>query len=98
MRDQKKCHNCGQWSDWAHHNNDLCIHCGQVLDKEALEFENRKNEFDAIQVKKIEDSFLTIKESDKWPRVFVKRIANVANAIFIAIMAFLVWFTTAIAG
>jgi hypothetical protein len=98
MEDQKKCHICGHWSGWTHHNNDLCIHCGKLLDEEALGFEIRKNEMDAIQVKKIEESFLTIKESDKWPTVFVKRIANVANAIFIAIMAFLVWFTTAIAG
>jgi hypothetical protein len=98
MKDQKKCHSCGQWSVWTHHNSDLCIHCGQLLDKEALMMETKKNESDAIQVKKIENSFLTIKASDNLPTVFIKRIANIANAIFIAIMAFLVWFTTAIAG
>jgi hypothetical protein len=98
MEDQKKCHHCGQWSEWKHDNKDLCTHCGQLLDKDALEFENRKNEFDAIRVEKIQNSFLTIKDTDNWPTVFVKRIANVANAIFIAIMAFLVWFATAIAG
>jgi hypothetical protein len=98
MEDQKKCHNCGLWSEWTHHNSDKCLHCGQVLDKEAFERETRKNESDSIQLKKIEDSFLTIKNSDNLPIVFIKRIANIANAIFIAIMGFLVWLTTTIAG
>jgi hypothetical protein len=98
MEDQKKCHSCGQWSEWTHHTSDKCVHCGEVLDKVALEMETRKNESDSIQLKKIENSFLTIKDSDNWPMVFIKRIANIANAIFIAIMGFLVWLTTTIAG
>ena len=93
----KKCPICGQWSRWNQNFEDRCEHCNSLLapvelkDQEDIQDMAEKNEKFSIQL-------VTINPDDNLLVAGVKRVIQAFQLTFVAIISFLVWLATAIAG
>lgn len=92
----KKCPSCQQWSRWQLDPNDCCTHCGELLDPQAqysaIEREKRANQkMPAVLL-------IEIEPNDSAVVHFFKTIIRGGQMLFAAIVAFLVWFVTIVAG
>jgi phage FluMu protein Com len=91
----KKCPSCQQWSQWQQQADDRCEHCGELLDPrahaEAQQQVATEQQQGGIQLMEIgpDDTGLV------W---FFKTIVRGGQLLFIAILGFIVWLVTAIAG
>ncbi|AEL25434.1 hypothetical protein [Cyclobacterium marinum] len=92
---EKKCPNCGKWTEWNQKLTDTCEHCGEILGKEELAFEEKR----AAQKKVNEEQWIFfIKESDS---AFVKKskiIGNFFYSLYITIITIIAWLIAALPG
>lgn len=94
----KKCSFCGQWSHWNQQPTDTCQHCGALLDDDtflraaAKEIEKRNRK------KRIEIDIIQISPNDTLLVRIAKRIVQMLQITFIAIVSFIIWFLTLLAG
>lgn len=87
MDHQIKCEHCGEWVD-AH--LDQCNFCGKTLreeEKTAASSSNRLKD-------SLEPQLIPIHDDDSLVVKFFKRIFQLGQMIFYAIIAFLVWITS----
>jgi hypothetical protein len=97
FQSSKKCPQCGEWSDWNGEITDSCQHCGAGLsDKSSLSAAARAAE--QQEKKGFELGLIPIHATDSWPVVLVKRLVQAIQISFVAILSFLIWFLTMLAG
>jgi predicted amidophosphoribosyltransferase len=92
----KKCPDCGQWSDWNMEVTDTCQHCGALLsDRTSLNAASREAEEnkEAFHI-----GLIQIHPADSWLVVAVKRMVQALQISFVAIVSFIIWFLTLLAG
>jgi len=97
FKSSKKCPNCGQWSEWDQQPTDTCEHCGALLDDETL-IRTAAREADRKEDKGFDLDIIQIHPTDAWYVIFYKRIIQVLQYSFIAIMTFILWVLAFIAG
>lgn len=90
---QKKCPHCGQWTVWNLRAEDRCTHCGHLLSTHIQEKEAR-----AERILTAPSGLFPVKESDGLLLKIGKRSLNIAHIVFTAIMSFVVWVITFVAG
>ncbi|GAA4352471.1 hypothetical protein GCM10023185_12190 [Hymenobacter saemangeumensis] len=92
----KKCPHCGQWTRWQQQPTDRCEHCGQVLEpyRAASDEERRKLE----EKQDYNPILIEIQPDDSAVVRFFKHIIRGGQMAFAALVAFVVWLVTVIAG
>lgn len=92
----KKCPACGFWSSWQQRPEDRCERCGQLLDPQRLRSEQARQK----QADEPLPSFMQIQIGpDDSPTVrFFKQIIRGGQLAFAAVVSFMVWFLTLLAG
>jgi hypothetical protein len=95
----KKCKNCGNWSPWQQNINDTCHFCGQLLDEEAF-LAKAKAEAEASEDKPYQLNFDLIKiyPTDSFPLKMGKRLVQAVQLSFVAVLSFILWVLTLLAG
>jgi predicted amidophosphoribosyltransferase len=96
LSSSKKCPHCQQWSIWQQSPYDHCEHCGELLDPRA-----QQSAVDREQAsrQKMPAAFLVeIKPEDGALVRFLKTVIRGGQLFFAAILAFIVWLVTVIAG
>jgi len=92
----KKCPHCGQWTTWQQHPDDRCEHCQQILEPHRV----ASNQARQAQADKPQPNFelIDINPDDPLPLKLVKYVIRGGQLFFAAIIAFIVWLVTVIAG
>ncbi len=95
----KKCRNCGNWSPWNQQVNDTCHFCGRLLDEKGF-LAKAKSEVEANEKKPYELNFdlIPIYPTDSFLVKLGKRMLQAVQISFIAILSFILWFLTMLAG
>jgi hypothetical protein len=97
FQSSKKCPECREWSDWNQQITDTCQHCGALLSGQeflhaaAREAEQQENKGFGI-------GLIPIHPTDAWPVVVLKRLVQAIQISFVAIVSFIIWFLTMLAG
>ena len=94
----RKCPNCGLWSDWNQHPDDLCQHCGAVLDPQGVRARQLQEEEAFRQQKNINIALIEIYPYDSAFTRFWKRIVQGFQLTLMAIISFIIWVVTVLAG
>lgn len=92
----KKCPHCGYWSPWQQRPEDRCERCGQLLDPVRNRHEQARAEQATEPLPSI--MLIEIKPKDKGLLRFLKYIVRGGQLAFAAILSFIIWFLTALAG
>ena len=90
----KKCPACQQWSPWQQLASDRCAHCGELLDPRA----HADVQQQAAMAQQGGIQLMEIGPEDGGVVRFFKTIVRGGQLLFIAILGFIVWLVTAIAG
>jgi hypothetical protein len=92
----KKCPHCGFWSRWQQRADDRCERCGLYLDAPRMRSEQER---EALANEPL-PSFMRIeiKPDDSPTMRFFKRIIQGGQLAFGALVSFVVWFLTLLAG
>ena len=95
----KKCKNCGNWSPWNQSLNDTCNFCGRLLDEDAF-LARAKAEVEAHEDKPHQINFDLIKiyPTDSFPVRLGKRLVQALQLSFVAVLSFILWVLTLLAG
>lgn len=83
MSSEKKCPHCGKWTLWNQKAEDRCQHCGGVLDERTVS-ERAANQVREEDAKA--SSFFTVRPTDRFPMIAVRKVAFVAHAVYAAIV------------
>ena len=94
----RKCPTCGQWSDWNQNSDDLCQHCGAVLDPQGVRARQLQEEEAFRQQKNINIALIEIYPYDSAFTRFWKRIVQGFQLTLMAIISFIIWVVTVLAG
>ena len=94
----RKCANCGQWSLWNQQPEDLCEHCGAILDPQGLRARKLQEEEDFRQKQNINIALIEIFPYDSAFTRFWKRIVQGLQITLMAIISFIIWLVTVLAG
>ena len=94
----RKCPSCGQWSGWRQSPDDRCEHCQEILDPQGLKARQEREIEEFRQKDKINLSLIEIYPSDSGFTRFYKRIIQGFQITFFAILSFIIWFITLLAG
>ena len=97
FKSSKKCRYCGEWSEWNQKSTDTCEHCGALLDDEKL-LRMAAREAAKNEKKPYDLAIMQIYPTDSGLVVFFKRIIQVLQFSFIAIVSFIIWVLTLVAG
>jgi hypothetical protein len=97
FQSSKKCPHCGEWSDWNQQLSDTCQHCGALLSDQAF-LSAAAREAEQQEKKGFEIGLIPIHPSDSWPVVVLKRLVQAIQISFVAIVSFIIWFLTMLAG
>ena len=92
---QKKCPNCGKWSNWNNNLEDRCEHCGELLSPIELDRKTKKEDEIDRQEK---DWMFYINPEDSGLVKFFKKSGNLFYTVFMAIMTFIMWLIAALPG
>ncbi|GAB3845991.1 hypothetical protein GCM10028822_05330 [Hymenobacter terrigena] len=92
----KKCPECQQWSTWEQHPDDRCTHCGALLDPQAQRSALAREELANQPMPAF--ALLEIKADDRAVVRFFKTIIRGGQLAFAALLAFIVWVVTLLAG
>lgn len=92
----KKCPHCGQWTRWQQQPDDRCEHCQQVLEPHRVASEQARQAL----ADRPDPSFvfISINPDDPLPLRLLKYMIRGGQMFFAAIVAFVVWVVTVIAG
>jgi len=92
---EKKCPNCGQWSKWNQNLRDTCEHCGEILSKVDLEFEEQR----AAQKKINEEQWVFyLKEDDSNFVKKAKKVGDFFYSLYLTIITIIAWLIAALPG
>ena len=94
----RKCPACGQWSDWTQNPDDLCQHCGAILDPQGVRARQLQEEEAFRQQKNINIALIEIYPYDSAFTRFWKRIVQGFQLTLMAIISFIIWVVTVLAG
>ena len=94
----RKCPACGLWSDWNQNPDDLCQHCGAVLDPQGVRARQLQEEEAFRQQKNINIALIEIYPYDSAFTRFWKRIVQGFQLTLMAIISFIIWVVTVLAG
>jgi hypothetical protein len=97
FQSSKKCPGCGKWSDWNKEITDTCQHCGVLL-SDRTSFSAAAREAEQQKQKPFDIGIVTIHPHDSWPVVAVKRVVQAVQISFMAVVTFIIWFLTMLAG
>ncbi len=87
MEHQIKCEHCGEWVDAK---LEQCNYCGKTLREEE-----KKEAYSSKRLKdSLEPQLITIDDDDHPVLKIAKRIVQLGQVIFYAIITFLVWVTS----
>lgn len=92
----KKCPHCQQWSTWHHNPEDRCEHCGGLLDPRARQSAIQRAELESQKTSSV--ILMEITDEDKGAKRFFKTIVRGGQLAFAAILSFIVWVVTVVAG
>ena len=98
MSSSRKCPNCGQWSLWNQSPEDLCEHCGKILDPQGLKARQMQEEEDFRQKQNINIALIEIFPYDSTFTRFWKRIVQGFQITLMGIISFIIWLVTVLAG
>ncbi|WP_303311710.1 hypothetical protein [Hymenobacter sp. BT730] len=96
LSSSKKCPHCGFWSEWRQQVDDRCERCGQLLDpvRSRSEHTREKEAKEALPGVML----IEIKPEDGKMLRFFKYIIRGGQLAFAALLAFMLWLLTALAG
>jgi methionyl-tRNA synthetase len=98
MKSSRKCPGCGQWSEWNELPDDKCQHCGNTLDPQGLKA-RQEQEAEALRQKQhLNLALIEIYPHDSATTRFGKRIVQAAQLTLMAIISFIIWLVTVLAG
>jgi hypothetical protein len=92
----KKCPHCGQWTNWQQHPDDRCEHCQQVLEPHRVANDQARQALDEKVGANL--VLIDINPDDPLPLKLGKYVIRGGQLFFAAIVAFVVWFVTVLAG
>lgn len=96
MTATKKCPHCGHWTEWHQQPTDRCQHCGQVLEPYRVASDEARQRLSEQPISSL--MLIEIKPEDGAVVRFFKYIIRGGQLAFAALMAFMVWLVTALAG
>src|SRR5688500_17904280 len=94
----RKCPSCGHWSPWTQDPHDRCKFCNSVLDPAGLKAQEVQEEENTRQKKQINITLIEIYPEDSAFTRFWKRIVQGFQLTLIAIISFIIWVITMVAG
>ena len=97
FKSSKKCPHCGEWSEWKQQPTDTCQYCGALLDDRTL-LREAAREAELRNNKSMEIDIIEVYPTDSFPVKVGKRIIQALQISFIAIVSFIIWFLTMLAG
>ncbi|KAA5540364.1 hypothetical protein [Adhaeribacter rhizoryzae] len=97
FKSSKKCPHCGEWSEWNQHPTDTCQFCGALLDDRTL-LREAAREAESKNKKQLEIDIIEVYPTDSFFVKIGKRIIQAIQISFIAIVSFIIWFLTMLAG
>ena len=101
MINQRKCHECGKWTDSA---EKYCVFCDATLDpslraqEEKAEKERVAREKKLLSESRFEKYLRELQESDKPFNKSLFKILNVAFTIYMGVLSFFIWLIALISG
>lgn len=95
MKTEKKCPSCNEWTNWQRQLNDRCHHCNELLDERAVKEKEEREERERVFR---ENDFFTIRDTDGFFMIAVRKTGWVLHAIFAAITWFFLWTVTTFSG
>lgn len=101
MRNEKKCHQCGKWTDGSQTH---CEFCGALIDPFIIAREKKQKRDEAAKQKQLAEEgrfekFLReLEESDKPFHRFSFSILNTLFNIYMAILSFFIWLIAIASG
>jgi hypothetical protein len=101
VTNQRKCHDCGKWTD---SNEKYCVFCDATLDpllkskEENVERERRKREQKILSETKFEKHLRRLQESEKPIHKVSFRVLNIAFTIYMGTLSFFIWLIALISG
>ncbi|MGV3539275.1 MAG: hypothetical protein ACO1OQ_05660 [Rufibacter sp.] len=98
MEASKKCPTCGHWSKWNQKPQDLCQHCQNPIDPQALARIQLQKDRMEEEKKQFTVDFIQINPEDSPFTKFYKRIGLAFQLAFVGIVSFIIWFLTLLAG
>jgi hypothetical protein len=98
IKSSRKCPGCGQWSNWQQSPDDKCEHCGSLLDPQALKARQQREEDEFRQKEQFNIALIEIYPSDSALTRFGKRIIQGFQLSLMAIISFIIWVVTILAG
>lgn len=97
FQSSKKCPHCGEWSGWRQLPTDTCEYCGALLDDRTL-LREAAREAELKKKKGLEIAIIQIEPTDSILVKIGKRLIQTIQISFIAIVSFIIWFLTLLAG
>jgi hypothetical protein len=94
----RKCPSCGQWSGWHQQPDDRCEHCLAILDPQGVKARQEQENEALRQKNMINLNLIEISSYDPPFTRFYKRIIQGFQLTFFAILSFIIWFVTIMAG
>ena len=94
----RKCATCGQWSGWKQQPEDRCEHCDAILDPQGLKARHEQEEEAFRQKQNINIALIEIFPYDSTLTRFGKRIVQGFQLTLMAIISFIIWLVTVLAG
>ncbi|HKK39818.1 MAG TPA: hypothetical protein VJ949_10400 [Cryomorphaceae bacterium] len=101
MTNQRKCHECGKWTDSA---EKYCVFCDATLDpvlrakEEKAERDRIAREKKLLTESKFEKFLRNLQESEKPFHKLSFRILNIAFTIYMGVLSFFIWLIALISG
>jgi wobble nucleotide-excising tRNase len=101
VTNQRKCHDCGKWTDST---EKYCVFCDATLDpllkskEEKVERERRKREQKILSETKFEKHLRRLQESEKPIHKVSFRVLNIAFTIYMGTLSFFIWLIALISG
>ena len=83
---------------WSQHPDDLCEHCGSILDPQGVKNRQKQEEEDFRQKQNINIALIEIFPYDSGLTRFWKRIIQGFQLTLMAIISFIIWLVTVLAG
>lgn len=90
-----KCHSCGTWNEGEH---EKCEACNVLLDENRHRKEKRDQADNKLKINTEQPGVFEINEGDNIFIIAVKKIAQGAHFVFMAILSFIIWFIAIFSG
>ncbi|MCH2213999.1 MAG: hypothetical protein MK086_02400 [Flavobacteriales bacterium] len=101
MSNQRKCHECGKWTEVRETH---CVFCDATLDpllrarEEKIEREKKIREERLLRETRFEKYLRTLQESEKSYHQITFQVLNVVFTIYMGILSFFIWLIALISG